>query len=101
MLSRQQSRPKRLINAVGLVFVLLFAIVTIAEASHSHDGRSPDSYKNCSVCASAHLASTAAVSAGPQAAPAASSSILILHRPLCRAVSPEKGPLFVRPPPAV
>lgn len=84
-----------------LAFVLLFGATSIAEAGHAHDGQSPDSYKNCSVCAGAHVASSAVASAVQHVAPAHAASVLVQQPLAGKASCTEESALFGRSPPAV
>jgi len=94
-------RQRLSLRWLSLACLLMLGFSTVVEAGHFHSTQSLESAKTCPLCVSAH-SSGAVLSARVQVVvPVAAIAPLPLPTVFLPLSRREKGPLFVRPPPAV
>jgi len=101
MPDRSHFRVRLSLRWLSFACLLMLGFSTVVEAGHSHSAQSQESAKTCPLCVSAHSSSAALSARVPVVVPLAAIGPLPLPTVFLPLSWREKGPLFVRPPPAV
>jgi hypothetical protein len=101
MLDRSHRRMRLSLRWLSFVCLLMLGFSTVVEAGHFHSAQSQESAKTCPLCVSAHSSGAVLSARIPVVLPLAAVAPLLLPRVFLPLSRLEKGPVFVRPPPAV